>query len=378
MKDGLYTMENFVKYRRDLHKIPEIRMEEHKTSAYIQAVLKNHPCKLETVIGTGILAFYDNNAGETIAFRADMDALNLPEVKETEYKSTHPGTMHACGHDGHMSMLLSLSDYLAQNYTKFQFNVLLIFQPAEESIGGAEQIIASGALDKYNITRIFGYHVWPGAPVGTITTKPGPLMARASELTLTVTGKSAHCATPESGIDANEVLVHIINDAYTMRETELPEGTLSLLRFGVIKGGDVRNILAQKAEALGSVRAFDDGVFDFMMKRLTEICAHYDAKYGSKTEIHATTGYPAVMNDEKLFEEFKTVLSENNINFALFPKPHMTGEDFAFFQKKYPGLFAFVGLGDVPALHNNQFDFDERALETGIKGFIGILEHYNK
>lgn len=371
-------MKNYVKYRRDLHQIPETFFNEHATHDYCLNILSAHPCTTETVLGTGILAYFDNGASETIAFRADMDALALPEAKDLPFKSRNEGCMHACGHDGHMSMLLSLSDYLAENYKKFKFNVLLIFQPAEESDGGASKIIASGVLKKYNITRIFGFHVWPGTPMGTVTTKAGPLMARTSELTLRVTGKSAHCATPESGIDANEVLCHIICDAYKMRETELPSDVLSLLRFGVIKGGDVRNIISQTAVAEGSARAFDDTVFDFMLRRLREICAFYDAKYGTKTEVHATDGYPAVMNDPALYEEYKVILKEAGVNFVEYPKPHMTGEDFAFFQKEYPGVFAFVGLGDVPALHNNQFDFDEEALATGVHVFETILTHYNK
>lgn len=370
-------MENYVKYRRDLHKIPETYFQEVKTSAYIKNVLKDMPCKVIPVAQTGLLAFFDNGKEETIAFRSDIDALGIKEEGNPEYKSTHEGAMHACGHDGHMAMLLSLADHLAENYKKYKFNVVLIFQPAEESIGGAKPIIESGELDKMNISKVYGFHVWPEAPIGTITTKAGPLMARTSEVSLHVSGKSAHVASAELGVDANEVLAHIICDAYEMRAKELPEGTLSLLRFGTVNGGVVRNILADKAEAFGSVRAFDDNVFDYMMKRLDEICKANDEKFGSHTEIVASEGYPAIMNDEKLFNEYKEILKLANVNFIEREKPHMTAEDFAFYQKKWPGVFAFVGLGNAPALHNNKFDFDEKALKAGIDTFIALLEYYN-
>ena len=370
-------MENYVKYRRDLHKIPETFYQEFKTSEYIHNILKDMPCKLTSVAKTGWLAFFDNGKEETIAFRADIDALAIQEAKDSEYKSTHDGVMHACGHDGHMAMLLALADHLAENYTKYKFNVVLIFQPAEESQGGAKPIIETGELDKMNISKVFGFHVWPEAPIGTITTRPGPLMARAAELSLHVTGKSAHVASAELGVDANEVLAHIICDAYKMRAEELPEGALSLLRFGIVQGGDVRNILAEKAEAFGSIRAFDDGIFDYMFKRLTEICAENDAKFGSKTEIRCAEGYPAVMNDPALYEEYKEIVKMAGCEFVEKETPHMTGEDFSFYQKKWPGVFGFLGLGFVPALHNNKFDFDEKALKYGIDTFVTLLDYYN-
>lgn len=371
-------MENYVKYRRDLHKIPETFFQEYKTSEYIKNVLKDKPCKMIPVAGTGVLAFFDNSKDETIAFRADIDALGITEDKDSEYKSTHEGFMHACGHDGHMAMLLALSDYLAENYKKYKFNIVLIFQPAEESVGGAKPIIESGELDKLNITKIFGYHVWPEEEIGVITTKAGPLMARTSELTVTVNGKSSHVASADMGVDANEVLAHIICDAYKMRQEELPEGTLSLLRFGTVNGGVVRNIIADKAVAAGSLRTFDDGVFDFLLRRLKEICAENDKKFGSTTVIEATEGYPAVMNDPGLYEDYKEIVKRSGAVFKEREMPHMTGEDFAFYQKKWPGVFAFLGVGLVPALHNNRFDFDEKALKYGIDNFVALLDYYNE
>ena len=150
------------------------------------------------------------------------------------------------------------------------------------------------------------------------------------------------------------------------------------MRFGTVNGGVVRNILADKAEAFGSVRAFDDEAFDYMLKRLREICVENDAKYGSTTEIVATEGYPAIMNDPTLYEDYKVILKNAGVNFVEREMPHMTAEDFAFYQKKWPGVFAFLGLGYVPALHNNQFDFDEKALKYGIDTFIALLDFYNK
>ena len=369
-------MENYIQYRRDLHQIPETARQEHKTSAYIGAHLAKLNCQVEQVCGTGFTAFFDNGAADTIAFRGDIDALSIPEETGLPFASQN-GCMHACGHDGHMAMLLALCDYLSENHGKYKFNVLCIFQPAEESIGGAKVICESGALTKRNVSKVFGLHLWPKLDKNTIGSRPGPMMAKASEMTLTVHGKSAHCARPDLGIDALSAAADIIAEINAMKKKEIAPGTEYLLHFGKLTAGDAANIVCETATVLGSVRAFDLGVFDFMVGRIREICADVDSRYGTKTDVHLTEGYPPVNNDPELYEDYKKAMAQAGIPLVEADKT-VIAEDFSEYEVRHPGVFGWLGLGDVPSLHNNKFDFDEAVLETGIKAFRGLLDYFNE
>ncbi|WP_458863180.1 M20 metallopeptidase family protein [Acidaminobacterium chupaoyuni] len=368
-------MKNYVQYRRDLHQIPEVSRQEYKTSEYIGKKLEKLHCTVEKVCGTGYTAFFDNGAKETIAFRGDMDALSIPEETGLEFASKN-GCMHACAHDGHMAMMLSLCDYMEENLHKYKkFNVLVIFQPAEESIGGAKVICESGALSKHHVTKVFALHLWPKLEKNTIGTRPGPMMAKASEMTITVKGKSAHCARPDLGIDALSAAADMIAEINAMKKKEIPAGTEYLLHFGKMTAGDARNIVCENVHIEGSVRAFSEEVFQFMARRIREVCAEVDARYGTKTEVFLTEGYPPVNNDPALYEEYKKALAQAGVATAEVEKT-VIAEDFSEYEARYPGVFGFLGLGDVPSLHNNKFDFDETVMETGIKAFVGLLDYF--
>ena len=367
-------MKKTIQYRRELHAIPEVGRAEEKTGRYIADRLAQLDCLTERVVGTGSIAFFDNGADETVAFRADIDALPIAEETGLPFASKN-GCMHACGHDAHMAMLLSLADYLSQNKSRYQKNVLLIFQPSEETIGGAKPICEAGVLERFRVSKVFGLHVWPKAKAGTLSSRPGPRMAQAAELTLTVHGKSAHCARPDLGIDALAALADIVSELNRYKREDIAPGTEFLLHVGKMQGGDAGNIVCETACAKGSVRAFEPGVFDMLCAKIRETAAAVDARCGTTTEVGIGDAYPPVNNDPALYEEYKKAMAKAGVELLEADKT-VIGEDFSEYQKRVPGVFAFLGLGDVPSLHNNRFDFDEELMEVGIRAFIGLLDHF--
>lgn len=369
-------MKNYIQYRRDLHAMPEVGRQEHKTGQYIADHLARLNCRLERVVETGSIAFFDNGADEAIAFRADIDALPIAEETGLKFASAN-GCMHACGHDAHMAMLLALADYLNEHRADYKKNVLLIFQPSEETIGGAKPICESGVFERFHVTKVFGLHVWPKTKAGALASRPGPLMAQAAELYLTVHGKSAHCARPDLGIDALAALADLIAELNRYKREDIPSGTEYLLHIGTISGGDAGNIVCETARAKGSVRAFDTAVFDMLCGKIRETAAAVDARYGTTTEVRIGDAYPPVVNDPALYAEYQKAMAEAGIELLEADKT-VIGEDFSEYQKCVPGVFAFLGLGDVPSLHNNRFNFDEELMKTGIRAFIGLLDHFAK
>lgn len=369
-------MKNYIQYRRELHTMPEVGRQEHKTGQYIADHLAKLNCRLERVVGTGSIAFFDNGASDTVAFRADIDALPIAEETGLAFASNN-GCMHACGHDAHMAMLLSLADYLNEHRAEYKKNILLIFQPSEETIGGAKPICEAGVLDRFNVRQVFGLHVWPKAKAGALSSRPGPLMAQAAELYLTVHGKSAHCARPDLGIDALAALADIIAELNRYKREDIPAGTEYLLHVGTIQGGDAGNIVCETARAKGSVRAFETSVFDMLCSKVRQTAAAVDARYGTTTEVGIGDAYPPVTNDPDLYAEYQKAMEQAGIELVQADKT-VIGEDFSEYQKRVPGVFAFLGLGDVPSLHNNRFNFDEELMGVGVRAFIGLLDYFAK
>ena len=205
-------LERIQKYRRDLHQIPELELELPKTQRYLQEALRDLPCSLSSPIPSSVVAFFDAGRKESIAFRSDMDALPVTEATGRAFASRHTGCMHACGHDGHMAMLLEFAHQLSAYYKELPHNVVLIFQPGEETPGGAEPMCKSGIFEQYHIKRIFGFHVWPMLDKGVIATRRNEFMARSSEVNIDITGKSAHAAKYQEGIDAMEIAARYLLD----------------------------------------------------------------------------------------------------------------------------------------------------------------------
>ena len=355
--------------RYALHRIPELDRQLPETVSYLRGALENLNCQVFAPMDGALCAWFDFGRESAIAFRTDTDALPITEKTGAPYASVHPGMMHACGHDGHMAIALELARRVSRKES-LPHNILIVFQPAEETTGGAKDICDTGIFEQYNVKAIFGLHLWPGLPAGTVASRKNELMARSSEVTIDVYGKSAHIAKAAEGIDALMAAAELYRRAVEM-EAALPEGIFRLLKFGKFHSGTVRNALSAHTHMEGSLRAFQDEVFDSLAQGLKDICRDVEGKYGCTVNLHLSSGYPAVLNPEDIYDRVKQAA-----DFADLEAPAMTAEDFAWYQRYVPGMFFFLGLGDTPALHADTFDFDESILLKGAEFFETLAERF--
>jgi hippurate hydrolase len=362
-------MTQIVSDRRALHTIPEVEWDLPMTSEYVKNSLEKLNCQVFSPVDTAVCAFFDFGADHSIGFRADMDALPIEEKTGLPFASTHPGKMHACGHDGHMAIGLELARRLNKK-ENLPHNVLLIFQPGEESPGGAKRICETGVLEQFGVRTVFGLHLWPALEKGRIFCRAKELMSRAAEVSVDIYGKSSHIGNAAAGIDSTAAAVEFYRLA-RQAEADFPEGIYRLLNFGRFQSGTVRNALSAHARLEGSLRAFQDEVFDTLQQKLQEAAAAVEAKFGCTVQLTFGDSYPAVMNDPALLERVKKAA-----DFSELEKPSMTAEDFSWYQRYAGGIFFFLGLGDVPALHATNFDFDESVLEKGADFFEKLAEDF--
>ena len=358
-----------VKDRRFLHRIPELDRQLPKTMEYLTAVLEKLNCRVFCPMKGALCAWFDFGQNDAIAFRSDADALPIQENTGLDFASTHLGQMHACGHDGHMAILLELARRLSEK-KELKHNVLLVFQPAEETTGGAKDICDTGIFETYHVTAIFALHLWPGLAAGTIASRREEMMSRSCEVTVDIYGKSAHIAKASDGLDALAAAVEFYNQVTDM-EKALPAHIFRLLKFGKLESGTVRNALAASAHLEGSLRAFHDEVFFSLRDGILAIGTEMESATGCSVKIHMNEGYPAVINPGALYDRVCKC-----VDFDELDAPSMITEDFSWYQKKLPGIFFFLGTGDTPALHADNFDFDEHILLKGADFFEKLAENF--
>ena len=358
-----------INHRRALHRIPELQWALPKTMAYLKAALENINCTVFAPVEGSLCAWFDFGADHAIAFRADCDALPIAECTGAEYASTHEGRMHACGHDGHMAILLELAERLSKKQS-LPHNVLLIFQPAEESPGGARIICDTGVLEQYKVTAVFGAHLWPALEKGVVHTRVNELMSLACELTVDIYGRSSHIAKASAGLDATAAAMSFYQQMRAL-EASLPNHIYRLLNFGLFRSGTVRNAISAHAHMEGSLRAFQDDVFEHLRSGLFEIAARVEEETGCTVKITLGDGYPAVLNPGEMVERVMAVAPVK-----LLDEPTMTSEDFSWYQRHVPGVFFFLGLGNTPALHSDNFNFDESILTKGADFFEKLAEEF--
>lgn len=357
-------MLDIIETRRSLHKIPETGFDLPKTVAFVKNALNGLSCKVFEPCRSAVCAFFDMGERETIAFRADMDALDVCERTGAAYASTHAGKMHACGHDGHTAMLLGLAHGIDAMENKPPHNVLLVFQPAEESGGGAQFVCESGVFEDYAVKCVFGLHLWPFLPLGGVFSRPGALMACASEVDIIMQGKSAHVAKSSEGADALCALARTLSGCYEMEKTEISPEIPRLLKFGLLNAGTVRNAIAAGGVLQGTVRAIDGDTFNYMKKRVEEIALAAAKDTGCTASVQFSCGYPALINDTELFEKAAKALGEGAI--TVMEKPEMTAEDFSFYGQRIPSVFLLIGTGVEIALHAENYNINEEALFSGL------------
>lgn len=363
-----------VEHRRALHAIPELGYHEKETHDYLMRRLRAlAPDELRTLAGTGIRAvFRGDGSGRAIAFRADMDALPVSEETGCSFASKHEGCMHACGHDGHMANLLTLCEWIAEHRRALADDVVVLFQPAEETIGGAKRMIDEGALENPRVEAVYGMHMMPDVPKGKIACCAGPIMAQTSEIDFVVHGRSAHGATPHLGIDAITAMAHLLTLFQTSVARCVDPCQQALITIGRVQAGEQRNILAATARMEGIVRTFSNRVYEALEERMRADIAAVDAAFGTYTEMINRVYYPCVENAPEEYERVRGIVGDRFVQ----AQPRMTAEDFSYYQLSVPGAFVFCGCMDeahTSPLHAATFDFDEEALLPGLALFTRLI-----
>jgi amidohydrolase len=370
-------LQEVIGYRRHLHANPELSFQEFNTSAYIEAFLiRNNISYRKGIAGTGLTAFIEgkNPESKLIALRADMDALPIVEENNVEYKSKNNGVMHACGHDVHTSSLLGAALILNSLRTHWEGTVQLIFQPGEEVLpGGASVMIKEGVFEHKMPVAIFGQHVYPELPAGTIGLKPGPYMASTDEIYVTVKGRGGHGAKPDRNIDPVLITAHLITALQQVVSRWANPATPTVLSFGKVIANGATNIIPNEVKMEGTFRTFNEEWRVEAHQRMKDLAANLVKSMGGEVEFRIEVGYPVLKNDSSLTAAAKQFAidylgEEHVVDLDI----RMTAEDFAYFSQYMPACFYRLGTASPKddsksyGVHNSRFDIDENALETGM------------
>jgi hippurate hydrolase len=365
-------------WRRHLHQIPELDFDLHETAAFVAARLREFGVDevVEGIAKTGIVGLIHGRApGPVIGLRADMDALPITEATGRPWASRNPGVMHACGHDGHTTILLGAAKYLAET-RNFAGTVALIFQPSEEMSGGAQVMCAEGMMDRFGIGRVFGLHNVPGIPLGRIETRPGPLMAAADQFEITLRGRGGHAAFPHECRDPMPAALQIgmALNAITSRMTDpLAAAVVSLTVF---QAGTATNVIPESIRLAGTVRTLDGTVRRTVAAQIERIAKHTAEAMGIAAETAYDFGYPVTMNDpaETAFAVRVAAEVVGDANVEADRPSEMGAEDFSYMLEERPGAYVFLGTGPGAGLHHPQFDYNDEASPFGASWFVRLVE----
>jgi amidohydrolase len=369
-------LDRLVAFRRDLHRHPELLYEVHRTAGKVEEALRSAGYAPRRMAGTGVVA--DTGRGPAVALRGDMDALPVTEANDVEHRSTVPGRMHACGHDGHTTILLGTALALAATRDRLGGNVRFLFQPAEEGGAGAERMREDGALE--GVTRVFGVHNWPIRPLGTVGVRAGPMMASAAEFEMTVVGVGGHGSQPQLAKDPIVTAANVVAVAQTLVSRESHPLKPAVVTFGTIRGGTATNVIPDSVSLSGTIRTFDDAQSDRLGERLGELARGVCAASGLSLEYRYARYYPVTSNHaaeaalvrevgEELFGP--GAVTEDEL-------PMMGAEDFSFFLEARPGAFFFLG-GGAPGrtnavCHSTSYDFNDDLIPLGVRMYLGLVE----
>jgi hippurate hydrolase len=371
---------DITEWRRDLHAHPELQYDVHRTAASVVDKLKAFGCD-EVVPGigrtgvVGVIRGRKPGAGKVIGLRADMDALPIEEETGVAYKSTVPGKMHACGHDGHTAMLLGAARYLAET-RNFAGTAVVIFQPAEEGGAGGKAMVDDGMMDRFGITEVYGMHNSPGMPVGSFGIRPGPIMAAADFVTIDIEGRGGHAARPHLAIDTVLVGAQIINNIQSIVSRNVDPLKSAVISICMFQAGNTDNVLPQTVQLRGTARSFDPAVRDLIEKRLQEVVEGTAHALGAKAKLHYQRNYPVLSNHARETEfaasVAKNVAGNDRVDTDLAPM--MGAEDFSFMLNARPGAFIWVGNGDSAGLHHPAYNFNDDAIPFGTSYWVKLVE----
>ena len=370
-------------WRRDFHEHPELAFEEVRTAGIVAEKLRAFGCdEVHTGIArtgvVGVIRGANAASGRAIGLRADMDALPILEDTGLPYASKTPGRMHACGHDGHTTMLLGAAKYLAET-RNFEGTVHVIFQPAEENFGGAEVMVKEGLFERFPMERVFGLHNWPGLPAGTFAWREGPVMAAVANLEVTIAGKGAHGAMPHHGNDPIVVAAAIVQALQSIVARNVEPVDAGVITIGHINGGHTYNVIPQSVTMLGTARWFAAEVGELLEKRFRETVAGIAAAFGATAEAKFIRIYPATINEAVstglAADAARAVQGEARV--IHMPKPTMGGEDFSFMLNAKDGAYLMLGGGRGPDdanVHHPKYDFNDEILPVGASWWASLAE----
>ncbi|MBC7474250.1 MAG: amidohydrolase [Candidatus Sericytochromatia bacterium] len=382
-KEVIELKDETIKIRRDIHKNPELGFQEFKTSELIYNTLKELGYEVSIVAKTGVVGLIrGHDQTKTLAVRADIDCLPLQELNQVDYISQNEGKMHACGHDGHTAIALATAKLIKSRQSELKGNVKFIFQPAEESPGGAEPMIKEGVLENPKVDAIIGLHLWNNIPLGTLGIKSGILMASADEFIINIKGKGGHGALPHQTVDSIVVMAHIITALQTIVSRNVNPLEPAVVTVGKVESGSNFNIIAESAKMIGTVRTFDNDLRDQIEKKIEQITKNITQAFGADYSYQYIKFYPPTINDVYMASLIKeAALDVVSNDMILENEITMGAEDMSYFLQKVPGCYFFVGSAnkekglDKPH-HNPYFDFDEEALSIGTQVMTNAIFKY--
>ncbi|MGB9097019.1 M20 aminoacylase family protein [Erwinia sp.] len=372
-------IEQATRWRKELHARPELGYQEHQTSRRVADLLREFGLQVHTgLAGTGVVGSLENGPGPTIGFRADMDALPITELGNLAWRSTQPGVMHACGHDGHTAMLLAAAKHLSES-RQFSGTVHFVFQPAEENLGGARKMVADGLFDLFPMDAIYGLHNWPGLPVGHLAVNSGAMMASLDAFEITLHGRSCHAAMPENGADPIVAAAQLILALQTIPARRLSPLASAVVSITQIAGGEAINVIPENVVLRGTLRCLQGDVRNKVRKMIDEFVTTFTAPMGIEGSIEYLTDYPVTTNNaaqaEKVRDCALALLPADRVHWNV--NPSMASEDFACMLDVCPGAYFWIGAdGDTPSrpLHNAHYDFNDRLIVEGITLWTALAE----
>jgi amidohydrolase len=367
-------------WRHDLHAHPELLYEVQRTAASVADKLKAFGCD-EVVPGigrtgvVGIIHGRKGKSGKVIGLRADMDALPIEEETGLPYKSTVPGKMHACGHDGHTAMLLGAARYLTET-RNFAGTAVVIFQPAEEGGAGGKAMVDDGMMERFGINEVYGMHNYPGMPLGSFGLRAGPLMAAADHFSIDIEGVGGHAARPNKAIDTVLVGAQIINNLQSIVSRNVDPLESAVISVCVFQAGTTDNVIPQTAKLRGTARSLEPAVRDLIEKRMHEVVEGTAKLLGAKAKLNYRRGYPVLKNHAAQTDFAASVASEvagpDKVDTSLAPV--MGAEDFSFMLNARPGAFIFIGNGDSAGLHHPAYNFNDEVIPLGTSYWVKLVE----
>ncbi|NVO27021.1 amidohydrolase [Donghicola sp. C2-DW-16] len=363
-------------WRRDFHANPELLFDVHRTAQVVADRLRAFGCdEVVTGIGrTGVVAVIKGRAeGRTIGLRADMDALPITEATGKPYASTNPGKMHACGHDGHTSMLLGAAKYLAET-RNFAGTAVVIFQPAEEGGGGGREMCEDGMMFRFGIDEVYGMHNWPGVPAGTFAIRPGGFFAATDQFEVVLQGRGGHAAKPHETIDPIVVSAHVVTALQTIASRSVdPVQQVVVSVTSIESSSKAFNVIPEQVTLRGTIRSLDDDVRHQAEERLKMLITQTAAAHGASADLRVLRGYPVMVNTPAETEYAADVARSLTGQCAEAPLI-MGGEDFAYMLRERPGAYILVGNGDSAPVHHPEYDFNDEIIPAGCSWFVGMVE----